>query len=296
MTLRHDLQLLLPSEPCFCFAPERIPTAQTPKLVRDIWQTCIVPSVFSLRIPVASALGFANHSKTADVLDTVLHLAIPRLGLPSFRSLAEAVIRTPNPVSVGVTLGSCELDAQEQLIVSEALKWMESNPVGFHRQMSALNLAPALGEHLQKQLQAWFQNPAGARLECQIDSPIRLNDSFAKMVGEDVFGSRVKLTTPTTTDEGKETSVVEEQKSQVKLNLALHGRSEITLRRSRYEALWFFTVNTPKNRLKVDWLAMASTPGTSATAASLCNQATRESLSAPHRMPPTYPSATSVGS
>ena len=59
--------------------------------------------------------------------------------------------------------------------------------------------------------------------------------------------------------------------------------------------LQVFCVNTLKNRLKVDWLGIASRPNTSATAGLLCSQATRESLSAPVRMPSTQPRAMSVG-
>ena len=44
--------------------------------------------------------------------------------------------------------------------------------------------------------------------------------------------------------------------------------------------------NAPKKRDKVLWLGIASMPSTSATAASLCSQATRLNLSAPAKIPP----------
>lgn len=219
LTLRRDLQMILPSEPCFRFAPERFVTARSAKQPREGWQTRIVPSGISLRIPAKTALGFADCPKAADLQDTILHLAIPRPGLPSFRSLAEAVIRNPNPVSVEVTLGSYELDGQAQMIVSDALKWMELNPVGLRRQLSALKLGPALSEHLQNQLQAWLQNPAGERLECRINSSALLNDSFVQMVGEDVFGARVKFSARPGTEADESVNLVASKEHQPNLNL-----------------------------------------------------------------------------
>ena len=81
------------------------------------------------RIPAQTALGFANYSRTSDPRDTILQIGIPRSGRLSFRSLAEAVILNPNPVSVEVSLRSYELNGQAQAILSDALKWMEFNPV-----------------------------------------------------------------------------------------------------------------------------------------------------------------------
>jgi hypothetical protein len=215
MTLRRDLQMILPSEPCFRFDPVR----QSAKQTGECWQTCIEPSGISLRIPAKTDLGFADYPKAADLQDIILHLAIPRPGLPSFHSLAEAVIRNPNPVSVEVTLGSYELDGQAQMIVSDALKWMEANPVGLRRQLSALKLGPAFSEHLQNQLQAWLQNPAGERLECRINSSALLNDSFVQMVGEDVFGARVKFGARTDTESDESANLAASKEHQPNLNL-----------------------------------------------------------------------------
>jgi len=219
LTLRRDLQMILPSEPCFRFTPERFVTTRSAKQPREGWQTRIVPGGISLRIPAKTALGFAVGPKTADLQDRILQLGIPRPGLPSFRSLAEAVILNPNPVSVEVTLSSYELDGQAQLIVSDALKWMESNSVGLRRQLSALKLDPALSEHLQNQLQAWLQNPAGEKLACRINSPVRLNDSFVQMVGEDVFGARVKFTSQLVTEAGEAANLVADKEHQMNLDL-----------------------------------------------------------------------------
>ena len=203
LILNRDLQMILTSEPCFRFAPVRFVAARSANRPNRSWQTRIVPSGIALHIPAQTALGFANYSRTSDPRDTILQIGIPRSGRLSFRSLAEAVILNPNPVSVEVSLRSYELNGQAQAILSDALKWMEFNPVNLRRQLSDLALDPSLGERLQNQLQAWLLNPAGERVECRIYSPLPLNETFVQLVGEDVFGARVTSTDQPVTDAGE---------------------------------------------------------------------------------------------
>jgi len=191
--LRRDLQMILASEPNFRFSPERLWDTASTKPFGDHWKASIVPRGFALRIPQKSHLGFAGCPKAENLQDVVLHLAVPRPGLPSFNSLAEAVLKNPDPVSMEVILSSYKPDAQAQLIISDALKWMESSPGDLLRQLAELKLDSAVGEHLQNQLRAWLQNPVGERLECHISSPGRLSDSFVTIVGEDVFWARVNF-------------------------------------------------------------------------------------------------------
>ena len=219
LALRRDLQMLLPSEPCFRFTPERFFAALTAEQAGECWRALVVPRGISLPIPAKTTLGFADCPKATDLQDTILHLAMSRSGLSSFRSLAEAVIQNPNPVSVEITLGSYELDNQAQMIVSDALKWMESNPGGLRRQLSALKLDPALSDHLRNQLQAWFQNPSGERLECRISSPVRLNESFVQMLGEDLFGARVKFIIRPVPETDDSVNLGAEKEDQTSLNL-----------------------------------------------------------------------------
>ena len=219
LILRRDLQMILASEPCFRFAPLRFAARRSANQFRGSWQTRIVPGGIALRIPTQTALGFADYPRTMDFRDSILQIAIPRSGRLSFRSLAEAVILNPNPVSVEVALRSYELNGQAQAIVSDVLKWMEFNPLKLRQQLTAFKLDPSLGERLQNQLQAWLQNPAGERVECRIDSPVPLNDSFVQLVGEDVFGARVTSIAQPATNAGEAANPAADNEHRANLDL-----------------------------------------------------------------------------
>ena len=190
--LWQGLQMVLASEPSFKFVPQVCSARDQEESPVAACRTNIVPRRILLKIPAQSAFGFGggNHEKKAN--ETSIGIGLPHSGAPSFRSLAEAVLLSTNPISLVVGFTRFDLGEESRSIASEALKWMRRNSGQFQNQLTAAGIEPELSDKIREHLQEWLRNPTGGRVRCSILSKERPVDSFVEMVGEDVFGTRVE--------------------------------------------------------------------------------------------------------
>ena len=191
-SLRRGLRMVLASEPDFNFAPRQLVTEVPPRQAAFKWQTHLFPHRVCLRIPTQTAMGFAYANATPDAGEKALEMAVPRSGIASFHSLAEAVVLSPAPVLLVVSLCGFALDEKARAAVADTLKWVRANPALARSQLAVHGFEPDLGERLQEQMQDWLRNPTGGMVKCRIFSQERVADYFAQMLGSDVFGTGVE--------------------------------------------------------------------------------------------------------
>ncbi|MBE0541766.1 MAG: DUF87 domain-containing protein [Verrucomicrobia bacterium] len=192
VVLQQNVQMLLASEPSFCFVPREVAKIERAGKSIASWRTRVAPLTLSLNIPCQTTLGFASTDQRTDVISRTLRFSVPRAEKNAFRSLAEAVVLNAEPVSLQVNFAGFTLDDLAQAGIRDAVDWIQRHPAQFRAQLRTTHIASELAEHIQDYLHNWLENPMGARVRCSIISPSRPSPCFVAILGGDVFGARVE--------------------------------------------------------------------------------------------------------
>lgn len=160
-----------------------------PDEIEGVWQTHIEPKAVAV-----SRVRTALDKSGRKTVNTVL------ASLPIFQkenrggSLMSAILGSKASVQVKLAITALELSADEQQLVSTALKVVRQGTTSQFTRQGAFEkthrVDPEYRDGLKRNLERWLKHPCGFRLSCTLVSSEPLPAAFISMVAGEVFQGR----------------------------------------------------------------------------------------------------------